>query len=220
MTRRLVVGILKGGAGKSTTASQMAVWMALLGQGPILVGDADTDQTSFEWVMSVREKLLAAGGGDKARFDAVDLTAGRTRRLHDLERNYRYSVIDVEPKREELLREVLRQPKRDERTDLIIPIKPYPADVRKLPQTIALAKEVDQHNPVFPRALLVQVRLSASHATDFPKTLDEAGIPRFKTMIKLKESIGYSLNTTFVDEAYADVLAELGITGGPSTGKE
>ena len=194
----------------------------MLGLGPVLAGDADTDQTTYEWMMAVRDKLQEMSGGDpKSRIDPVDLTHGRTRRLHELERSYPFSVIDVEPKREELLREALWRPD-GQPTDLIMPMRPYPPDVRKVPQTIALAHEVDQLNPVHPRALLVQVRLGTSHARDVPEMLDDNGIPRFKTLVTLKESIGYSLNTTFVDNVYADVLGELGITSlkPPTAGKD
>jgi cellulose biosynthesis protein BcsQ len=212
VTERTVVGTLKGGVGKSTTVSQLAIWMALLGLGPVFVGDADTDLTTYEWIMAVREKLLEMSGGRaNSRLDAFDLTGGRTKRLHELERSYPHSIIDVEPKRDKLLRETLWRPDTDQKTNLVMPMKPYPPDVRKLPQTLELAGEVDRHNPVFPRVLLVQVRLRAGHSTDVPRQLSEAGIPQFKTMIRLKESIGYSLGTTLVDPAYAEVLTELGI---------
>ncbi|MFB7837840.1 hypothetical protein ACWIGW_44320 [Nocardia brasiliensis] len=215
MARRLAVGMLKGGAAKSTTACHCAIWLSLLGLGPVLVAEADTDLMTLEWISSVRDKLLELGGGDRRhRVDVVDMTHGLGR-LHEMERNYRYSVVDVEPKREKLLREALWRPDRGgkdgNRTDLIIPVKPYPADIRKLPQTLTLAAEVDQHNPVIPRVLLVQVRLSAGHAKEVPAQLAAAGIPIFRTMITLKESIGYSLNTTYVDTAYSDVLGELDI---------
>ncbi|MGW4774193.1 hypothetical protein ACWEO2_39895 [Nocardia sp. NPDC004278] len=207
--------MLKGGAAKSTTACQFAIWLSLLGLGPVLVAEADTDLMALEWINAVREKLLALGNGDRRhRIDVVDMTHGLAR-LPEMERNYRYSVVDVEPKREKLLREALWRPERGDknsnRTDLIIPVKPYPADIRKLPQTLALAAEVDKHNPVIPRVLLVQVRASAGHAKEVPKQLAASGIPTFRTMIMLKESIGYSFRTTYVDKSYSDVLGELDI---------
>ncbi|MFI6960020.1 hypothetical protein ACIBJI_41960 [Nocardia sp. NPDC050408] len=210
MARRLVVGTLKGGA-TSTTASQLAIWLSLKGLGPVLVGDAGADRSTYEWITAIRERLLQLGGGSpSARIDAVNLSRARANRLHHLERDYAYSVIDVQAHRPELLQEMLKQPD-GQQVDLIMPMKPYPLDARSLPRTLALAREVSQHNPVAPRVLLVQVRPGADHADRVPDMLSEKKIARFTTVITLRESIGFSPFTTSVDNSYADVLAELGI---------
>lgn len=214
MVRRLVVGTLKGGAATCITASQLAIWLSLQGRGPVLAADTTADQSTYEWMRAVRAQLLEKGAGSPAaRIDAVDLSRGGGRRLHSLERTYAYSIVHVEPKRPDLLREMLRQADgAQQAVDLIIPMKPYPLDLRKLPPTLALAREAGWSSPVAPRVLLVQVRMGADNAAKVPNMLDAKGIPRFQTAIALKESIGYSPFTIRVDAAYADVLAELGIS--------
>lgn len=218
---RIVIGNLKGGAAKTTTTCQLAIWLALLGKGPIAAIDGDTDLATVEWLNLVAAKLASYGGGASSRIDVFDGTGlANMKQVSQIERNggYKYSLIDVEPKSKILLEAALTD-SRHRPVQLVIPANPYLPDLRKLPETLRVAAEVTKtSNAVNPRVLLSKIRFGTNHADSAPAQLEEHGIPRFRTLIPLRESIGYSWGTTIVDAAFADVIKELGIIDAIPTG--
>lgn len=192
---RLLVGNLKGGAAKTTTAVHLALGLAQRGAPTVLV-DADPDQESASWWA----KLAADTWPDTVTVVPWHHTAGRV--LGE----YQHAVIDSGPKRPELLRSALRLV-----DTVVVPLSPRPADLAELRPTLELVREVDQRHPLALGVLLVQVRARTRSATDARTVLvEQMDAPVLDTEVPLRESYALAYGTVPTDlGAYAAVVSEL-----------
>jgi chromosome partitioning protein len=94
--------------------------------------------------------------------------------------------------------------------ELIVPVSPSPAELEQLPDTFALAAEVDAISPVFARVLLVKVRRGTRSAIEARDWLTTRSLPVMDAEVHHWEQYSLSYGTVPPDLAeYADVLAEL-----------
>ena len=125
----IVVASQKGGAGKTTCTSHLAVAAILSGHGPVAVIDTDPQETLSTW-WNLRQ------------VDQPALIKGKVTTLADsLEKaeqaGVRICFIDTPPALGEQTRDVLRL------ADLIIiPTRPSPADLWALGSTLKLVNDV------------------------------------------------------------------------------
>jgi chromosome partitioning protein len=111
--RSILVANPKGGSGKTTLATNIAVYYALRGRDVALV-DYDVQASALDW--------LAARPENRAPIAAVDATDGRAR----LPRNTEVAVLDVPAGiRGRALTDVMRRAE-----TVIIPVIPSPVDLR------------------------------------------------------------------------------------------
>lgn len=134
----LVIGGIKGGAGKSTVAANLAARRAADGHAVLLV-DGDDQQTTSLWAATRREQPQLAADG----LTCIQLRgkAARTE-VQRLAPNYSDVVIDVGGRDTTTQRAALTV------ADLVLlPVPPRGPDVWTLDQVAALLEEVRTVNP-------------------------------------------------------------------------
>lgn len=129
---RLTVGNLKGGAGKTTTAVQIALAAALGSGEPTLLVDADPQNDAWTWGQMAGDKwprnLIVE------RWDEADKLG---RRLRDEGDGYAHVVVDTGPSDPEILRTALHLTRR-----LLVPLAPTVIEVQRLMPTLRAVREV------------------------------------------------------------------------------
>lgn len=128
----IVVGNLKGGVTKTTTAIYIALALALSGE-PVLVIDGDPQNSSvLKWKQ-------AAGENWPSNLQVLPwATTDLPKRLKGLKGQYKHLVIDTSPSHPELLRAGLHCV-----TTFLITTQPSPMDITQLYQSINVAAEID-----------------------------------------------------------------------------
>src|SRR4051812_47213760 len=127
----LVVGSLKGGVGKSTSAVHLALGLAR--EGRTLLIDADPQGSALGW-----SELASADTGQDFPAVIVSLpTRDLARRVAQLQRDYRHIVIDTGPGHPEILRSALRAA-----DVLVVTMAPTLVEVHRLGPTFELADEI------------------------------------------------------------------------------
>jgi chromosome partitioning protein len=172
----ITVATMKGGSGKSTVASCLAVHWHLKGRRPTIV-DADPQCSIAR--LSKRERAL---GGVPVVVDATE-QAGRTAR--HLATAGGPVIVDTPGFRSEITLSCLAA------SDFVlVPVKPSPFDVDRMLDTLnVLINGVSGWRPVF-RCLLTQTTRDSVIAKHIRAELAEAGFPLLKS--EMTNRVGYA----------------------------
>jgi chromosome partitioning protein len=159
----ITVATMKGGSGKSTVASCLAVYWHLRGRHPTLI-DADPQRSIMR--LAARERAL---GGVSLIEDATPDASNTARRLAaggDL------VIIDTPGFRSKTTLNCLAAA-----DFLLIPVKPSPFDVDRMLDTLSiLTDRADGQRPLF-RCLLTQTTRDSVIARHIRSELADAGLP-------------------------------------------
>ncbi|MGB0694827.1 MAG: division plane positioning ATPase MipZ [Rhodospirillaceae bacterium] len=163
----LAIATLKGGSGKSTVASCLAVHWSLKGKAPVLL-DADPQRSLIR--LAAREQAL---NGVRVVDGASD-TPGVVAK--ELAQSAGPVIIDTPGFRAEATLDALST------ADLVIvPVKASPLDVDVMTDTAeTLIQQVKGAAPLF-RCLLTQTTRDSVIARHIRSELSEAGFPLFET---------------------------------------
>lgn len=132
-TRVIVVASQKGGTGKTTVASHLAVEAAIAGQGPAVLIDTDPQGSLSQWwVVRDREEAHRDGVSALLKVTLDDLPA----RLAELRRNgTQFAIIDTPPAHTMSIERAIAL------ADLVvIPTRPSPHDLRAVGATVNIAR--------------------------------------------------------------------------------
>jgi chromosome partitioning protein len=200
---RVTFGNLKGGVGKSTSSVYVSLSLAAAG-GRVLLVDADaTNRTCLKW-SSLAEDWPASV--TVVSWEVPDLA----RRVQAVAADYDHIVCDTGPQRPAILRQALMVT-----DDLVVTAAPSPVELEQLPDTFALAAEVDAISPVFAQVLFVKVRRGTRSAVEARNYLTDHGLPVMTSEIHLLESYPLAYGTVPADLAeYEMAVKELASEGG------
>lgn len=159
----VTVATMKGGSGKSTVASCLAVYWHLRGRRPTLI-DADPQRSIMG--LAARERAL---GGVAVIEDATENAVKTARRLSS---QGGLVVVDTPGFRSQTTLDCLAA------TDfLLVPVKPSPFDVDRMLDTLGfLTDRPDGRRPLF-RCLLTQTTRDSVISRHIRAELTEAGLP-------------------------------------------
>ncbi len=159
----ITVATMKGGSGKSTVASCLAVYWHLRGRRPTLI-DADPQRSIMRLV--ARERAL---GGVAVVEDATEDASKTARRLAAASG---LVIIDTPGFRSKTTLDCLAAA-----DFLLVPVKPSPFDVDRMLDTLGiLTSRADGPQPLF-RCLLTQTTRDSVIARHIRAELAEAGLP-------------------------------------------
>jgi chromosome partitioning protein len=204
----ILIGNVKGGAGKSTTAMFLAVALGLSGD-QVLVVDTDAEnQSCLVWSAATAEwpsniKVVAWAGPSVSPQRMVEL-------IREQRPRYRWIIIDTSPYASEYLRAALQVT-----DELIVPTKPTVLDVSKVPATFSLAREVEQMSgrSILTTVLFTQARKNTLALADFYRTLRDKGYALFDGGMEDGEvepiPFAISNRVSYADSAYT-VPTDLG----------
>src|ERR1017187_4291994 len=134
---KLTFANLKGGVAKSTSSIYVAPALARRGDTVLLVAADDTNRTCLKW------KALAGDWPPTVHvpgWEVPDLA----RSVQAVESLFQDIVIDTGPQKPLILKQALLVT-----DELIVPVSPSPGELEQLPDTFALAAEVDAISPVY-----------------------------------------------------------------------
>jgi chromosome partitioning protein len=159
----ITVATMKGGSGKSTVASCLAVYWHLRGRRPTLI-DADPQRSVVR--LAARERGL---GGVAVIEDATEDAATTARRIAN---TGGLVIIDTPGFRSKTTLDCVAA------SDfLLLPVKPSPFDVDRMLDTLGfLTNRTDGRRPLF-RCLLTQTARDSVIARHIRSELAEAGLP-------------------------------------------
>lgn len=158
----ITVATMKGGSGKSTVASCLAVYWHLTGRHPTLI-DADPQRSLVR--LAARERAL---GGVSIIEDATENASNTARRLADSGP----VIIDTPGFRSQTTLDCLAVA-----DFVLVPVKPSPFDVDRMLDTLnILSDRPDGRRPLF-RCLLTQTTRDSVVARHIRAELVSAGLP-------------------------------------------
>jgi chromosome partitioning protein len=159
----ITVATMKGGSGKSTVASCLAVYWHLRGRRPTLI-DADPQRSIMGLV--ARERAL---GGVAVIEDATENATKTARRISA---QGGLVVVDTPGFRSQTTLDCLAAA-----DFLLVPVKPSPFDVDRMLDTLGfLTDRADGRRPLF-RCLLTQTTRDSVISRHIRSELAEAGLP-------------------------------------------
>lgn len=208
----LTVANLKGGVGKTTTATMLALGLAE--DGRTLLVDADPIQSALKWAET------AGDAWPWDRLTVVSWTDHRTlrRQIAAVRGDYKHLVVDVPPRQDRTSRGGLAAATLEAALmatgHLIVTTSTSGIDLAEIGDTFTVAAGVDEQREVLASVLLVRVWLSTKSATLAREVLADAfGYPVMDTVIPVREEIAQAFGTvpslTGKFSAYADALAEI-----------
>lgn len=163
----ITVATMKGGSGKSTVASCLAVHWHLSGRHPTLI-DADPQRSVMR--LAARERAL---GGVSVIEDATEDASKTARRLA---RGGSPVIIDTPGFRSKTTLACLAAA-----NFLLVPVKPSPFDVDRMLDTLSILTErAGGQRPIF-RCLLTQTTRDSVIARHIRAELAEAGLPMLRS---------------------------------------
>ncbi|MGB6542003.1 MAG: ParA family protein [Xanthobacteraceae bacterium] len=163
MASIITVATMKGGSGKSTVASCLAVYWHLRGRRPTLI-DADPQRSIVR--LAARERAL---GGVAVVEDATEEASKTARRLAG---NNGLVIIDTPGFRSKTTLDCVAAA-----DFLLVPVKPSPFDVDRMLDTLGILTErADGLQPLF-RCLLTQTTRDSVIARHIRSELADAGLP-------------------------------------------
>ncbi len=159
----ITVATMKGGSGKSTVTSCLAVYWHLRGRRPTLI-DADPQRSIMR--LAARERALGGVAVIENATEEATMTARRIASTGGL------VIIDTPGFRSKTTLDCLAA------SDfLLIPVKPSPFDVDRMLDTLGfLTNRTDGRQPLF-RCLLTQTTRDSVIARHIRSELAEAGLP-------------------------------------------
>jgi chromosome partitioning protein len=175
MTGRIItVATMKGGSGKSTVASCLAVYWHLRGRRPTLI-DADPQRSIVR--LAARERAL----GGVAIVEDTENAATNARQIANAGG---LVIIDTPGFRSQTTLDCLAA------TDfLLVPVKPSPFDVDRMLDTLSfLTDSANGRQPLF-RCLLTQTTRDSVIARHIRSELAEAGLPVLQS--EMNNRVGY-----------------------------
>ena len=159
----ITVATMKGGSGKSTVASCLAVHWHLRGRRPTLI-DADPQRSIMR--LAARERAL---GGVALLEDATEEASRTARRLAQ---GGGLVIIDTPGFRSKTTLDCLAAA-----DFVLVPVKPSPFDVDRMLDTLSILTERgDGRQPLF-RCLLTQTTRDSVIARHIRTELADAGLP-------------------------------------------
>jgi chromosome partitioning protein len=159
----ITVATMKGGSGKSTVASCLAVYWHLRGRRPTLI-DADPQRSIMR--LAARERRL---GGVAVLEDATEDAAKTARRIASAGG---LVIVDTPGFRSSTTLECLSAA-----DFLLVPVKPSPFDVDRMLDTLGfLTDRTDGRRPHY-RCLLTQATRDSVISRHIRSELTEAGLP-------------------------------------------
>jgi chromosome partitioning protein len=159
----ITVATMKGGSGKSTVASCLAVHWHLRGRHPALI-DADPQRSIIR--LAARERAL---GGVSVIEDATEDASKTARRIAG---NSGLVIIDTPGFRSKTTLDCLATA-----DFVLVPVKPSPFDVDRMLDTLSiLTDRPEGRRPLF-RCLLTQTTRDSVIARHIRAELAEAGLP-------------------------------------------
>ena len=170
----ITVATMKGGSGKSTVASCLAVYWHLRGRRPTLI-DADPQRSIIR--LAARERAL---GG----VPVIEDTDNAANRAREIANGGGLVIIDTPGFRSRTTLECLAA------TDfLLVPVKPSPFDVDRMLDTLSfLTDSSNGRQPLF-RCLLTQTTRDSVIARHIRSELVEAGLPVMQN--EMNNRVGY-----------------------------
>ena len=163
MASIITVATMKGGSGKSTVASCLAVYWHLRGRHPTLI-DADPQRSIVR--LAARERAL---GGVAVVEDATEEASKTARRLAG---DSGLVIIDTPGFRSKTTLDCVAAA-----DFLLVPVKPSPFDVDRMLDTLGILTErADGLQPLF-RCLLTQTTRDSVIARHIRSELADAGLP-------------------------------------------
>jgi chromosome partitioning protein len=200
---RLVVGVLKGGTAKTTTAVYLAAGLA--DSGRTLLVDADPQaKTLMDW------RGVAGADGWSERITVVSHVEPRSlaRDIGGMARDYEHVVVDVGGESDLLLAAALVVA-----DHLVCPVTASPPELRRLPATFDLAERaaIGAGREITARVLLVKVERRSIAVREARELLVAENMPAMTADVRyLPAAIPNSFGTLPVDLVdYGPVLAEL-----------
>jgi chromosome partitioning protein len=202
---RITFGNLKGGVGKSTSSVLTSLVLANAGCRVLLVDADATNRTCLKW-SSLAEDWPSAV--TVTPWEVPDLA----RRVQAVADDYDHIVIDTGPQRPAILRQALMVT-----DDLIVTVAPSPVELEQLPDTFALAAEVDAISPTFAQVLFVKVRRGTRSSVEARALLTERSLPVMAAEVHLLEAYTLAYGSVPADlSEYEMVVKELASEDGAS----
>lgn len=197
--RRLVVGNLKGGPGKTTTALHLAVVFYLLTGLRVLVVDADPlSQSAADWERLCRERYGHAVPG-------VVIAPWRDFHRGMLD-EYALVIFDTGGESPQLFNHALAV------ADMVlIPVAPFMAEMRRLPATLEEVANAAKTHPIEGTIMLGKVPTNTTESRDARQFLvEENGLPLMAAEIPSVRLYRDNYGTPIVDPGvFVNVWFEL-----------
>lgn len=198
---RITVGMLKGGATRTTTSIYLALAEQERSGDRVLLVDADSaNGTAFEWV----EDAQASGEWPEEVEVAYWPVSSLVKRVKAVEDRYDSIVIDT-GNDASAVRAGLQV------TDhLLLPIAPTGTESTRLRPTLEAAAEVAQRRPIELSLLLTRVRRTRSKIESRTALEEHMGLRVLRTEIPLLERFAAAYGTRPTDlTPYTEVVDEL-----------
>jgi chromosome partitioning protein len=197
----ITCGALKGGTGKSTSAVYLALLLFALTGRRVLLVDADgTSQTTLDW------SSMAADWPPEVivmSWPVPDLA----RRVQAMRGDVGHVVIDTGGHSDEIFAQALLA------TDyLLVPVMPSKVELRRIPSTFAVARQVDSISPVLAQVMLVRITGGAKDLdmAEARRLFDAEDIPYMDSYVRHLKCYIRDVGHAVIDPAdYVDILAEL-----------
>jgi chromosome partitioning protein len=159
MGKVILVGAEKGGVGKTTQATNLAVYFALEGHSVMLI-DADPQGSATSWSQDRREN-------DKAtmKINCIKLSGNIRAEILEIKKHYDYVVVDCAGRDSRELRTGLTA------ADILYsPLRPSQYDLDTLPQLTEIFRQAKDYNPDLKGFIVI----NQASTNPFIKEADEA----------------------------------------------
>jgi len=188
---RLAIVNLKGGTGKTTSATALA--LALSERGRTLLVDADPQGSALAWSEEAGFPFPTIG------LPVMDVHT----RLIQIGADYDHIVIDTPPASQPIVRSSVLAA-----DVVVIPCSPSGVELRQLGPTFELLAELEPHTPLL-RVLLTQVHSRTVAARVARELLTQAEIPLLRAEVPHRQGYRTAFGGQPMLPHYKAVLAEL-----------
>jgi chromosome partitioning protein len=188
---RLAVVNLKGGTGKTTSATALA--MQLAARGRTLLVDADPQGSALAWSEEASFPFPTIG------LPVRDLPV----RLLQLGADYDHVVIDTPPGISPIVRSAVLAA-----DTVLIPLSPSGVELRQIGPTLALLADLEPHTPLL-RVLLTQVHPRTVASRVARELLEQAQVPLLQSEVPHRQGYRTAFGGIIAPGHYESVLTEL-----------